>query len=69
MKPFGGCTDTVCYEQGQDDFVTAINTLEANKSGSDWTIPEAQTIALVRATEDWSWREGVLKVLYTWRAQ
>ena len=61
-KSFGSCDDEVCYEQEQEDFITGVNTLDANLSGGDGSIPEAQTIALVRAAEDWAWRDGVLKV-------
>ncbi|CAM9939491.1 unnamed protein product, partial [Ectocarpus sp. 4 AP-2014] len=63
VKSFGGCDTEVCYEQEQDDFISAVNTLDANQSGMDSTMPESQTIALVRAAEDWAWRAGVLKVL------
>ncbi|CAN0094054.1 unnamed protein product, partial [Ectocarpus fasciculatus] len=63
VKQFGSCSDEVCFAQEQDDFIAAIEMLEADKSGQDFTWSESQTVALVRAAEDWSWREGVLKVL------
>lgn len=62
VKQFGSCSDEVCFAQEQDDFIAAVDTLAADRSGTDFTIPESQTIALVRAAEDWSWRDGVLKV-------
>lgn len=62
MKPFGSCSTEVCFQEEQDDFIAAVDTLDATKSGFDSTLQESQTIALVRAAEDWSWRDGVLKV-------
>lgn len=59
VKPFGGCSDDVCFEQEKVDFIAAVDTLGAAGGGDT---PESQTIALVRAAEDWLWREGVLKV-------
>ena len=59
VKPFGSCSDDVCYDQDQADFIAAVDTLSASGGGDT---PESQTIALVRAAEDWSWRDGVLKV-------
>lgn len=62
VKSFGSCEDDVCYEKEQEDFIAGVNTLDANLSGFDGSWQESQTIALVRAAEDWAWREGVLKV-------
>lgn len=62
VKPFGSCDTEVCFEQEQEDFIAAVNTLDANTSGMDASFQESQTVALVRAAEDWAWRAGVLKV-------
>lgn len=62
VKPFGSCDDEVCFEEEQSDFIAAVDTLDANQSGYDGSFEESQTIALVRAAEDWAWRDGVLKV-------
>eukprot|EP00752_Nemacystus_decipiens_P002185 g2080.t1 len=60
LKEFGGCSDDACFDQEKVDFIAAVDTLSAAGGGD---LPESQTIALVRAAEDWSWRDGVLKVL------
>ncbi|CAN0426046.1 unnamed protein product [Ectocarpus sp. 12 AP-2014] len=63
LKDFGSCSDEVCFEQEQDEFVLEVDTLDADMSGTDSTSSEAQTIGLYRAATEWAWRDGVLKVL------
>lgn len=61
VKPFGSCSDSACYEEEEKQFIDAVFTLEL-EFGDD--PPESQTVALVRAAEEWSWRDGVLKVTH-----
>ncbi|CAN0497876.1 unnamed protein product, partial [Ectocarpus sp. 12 AP-2014] len=55
-----GLQYTLCLQREREAFIGAVNDL-ALESGGDG--PESQTVALFRAAEDWSWRDGALKIL------
>ncbi|CAM9802782.1 unnamed protein product, partial [Ectocarpus sp. 8 AP-2014] len=54
-----GLQYTLCLQREREAFIGAVNDLALENGGDG---PESQTVALFRAAEDWSWRDGALKV-------